>query len=126
MLMGFGDREKKQLLALWRELQPQEQKSVLQFAQFLASRQEKEGCEPLPPTIPDTPLPIPRPEVESAVAGLKRLKKSYPMIEADEQVLGEASRILMGKVMGASDAEVITQLETFFADRYQAWKARRS
>lgn len=125
MMMGLGgDREQKQLLAIWRQLSGQNRQSVLGFAEFLASRQEvKEADVKVAP--PEFPLAIPRPAVESAVAGLKRLKKSYPMIEADEQLLGEASRILMGKVLGVSDVEVIDQLEAFFAERFRLWQAGR-
>ncbi|MEO5333136.1 MAG: hypothetical protein H7839_14035 [Magnetococcus sp. YQC-5] len=123
MMMGLGDRDKKQLLAVWRQLSSEDRRNVLNFAQFLASRQDQE--KPTAPTVPDTPLPIPRPPVETAVAGLKRMKKTYPMIEADEGVLAEASRILMGKVMGISDADIVNQLETFFAERYRIWSSSR-
>lgn len=120
MMMGMGDRDKKQLLGIWRQLGGDERRSLIHFAEFLASRLPQVNA-PVE-SVPVTPLTILRPEVESAVAGLKRLKKTYPMIEADESVLSEASRILMGKVMGVGDAEVIDQLESFFAQRYRLWQ----
>ncbi|MBF0179654.1 MAG: Crp/Fnr family transcriptional regulator [Magnetococcales bacterium] len=123
MLTGAVDQDRKRLLALWRQLGEEERRGLLRFAQCLAN--ESREAETVEPAVADLPLAIPRPAVESAVAGLKRLKKTYPMIEADERVLGEASRILMQKVLGAADAEVIDQLEAFFAQRYQGWREGR-
>ncbi|MBF0271156.1 MAG: hypothetical protein HQL98_03635 [Magnetococcales bacterium] len=124
-MMGSVDREKKALLEIWRELDSEKQRTLLSFARFLASEQAGESDKAVGPVIPEVPLEIPRPATESAVAGLKRLKKRYPMIEADEGVLAEASRILMGKVMGVADREVIDQLEEYFARCYQNWLAKR-
>ncbi|MBF0296917.1 MAG: Crp/Fnr family transcriptional regulator [Magnetococcales bacterium] len=123
MLTGAVDQDRKRLLALWRQLGEEERRSLLRFAQCLANESRGEEAQESP--VPELPLAMPRPAVETAVAGLKRLKKTYPMIEADERVLGEASRILMQKVLGAADAEVIDQLEAFFAQRYQAWREER-
>ncbi|MBF0213287.1 MAG: Crp/Fnr family transcriptional regulator [Magnetococcales bacterium] len=127
MLMGMNmDREKRALLESWRRLGVEQRNTLLRFARFLEQESGAGAGEEAAPEIPDTPLSIPRPEGESAVAGLKRLKKSYPMIEADERVLAEASQILMGKVMGVPDAEVIDRLEVFFASCYQVWLSKRS
>lgn len=123
-MTGSKDREKKELLDLWSRLAADQQQMLLRFARFLVQEPSEGGCAgPIEP--PDRPLDLPRPARESAVAGLKRLKKNYPMIEADEKVLSEASRILMGKVMGVPDATVIDQLEGYFADCYQQWQAAR-
>ncbi|MBF0189574.1 MAG: hypothetical protein HQL99_00320 [Magnetococcales bacterium] len=125
-MTGRVDREKKALLEVWRGLDEERQRTLLRFARFLASESGGESVGVAgAPEVPEIPLEIPRPETESAVAGLKRLKKRYPMIEADERVLAEASRILMGKVMGVPDREVIDQLEDYFARCYQGWLASR-
>ncbi|MBF0615028.1 MAG: Crp/Fnr family transcriptional regulator [Magnetococcales bacterium] len=123
MLVGTKDRDqdRKALLELWRQLEVTHKQTLLRFARFLVSEQQSD-TPPRETEWPTTPLAIPRPAQESAVAGLKRLKKNYPMIEADEKVLAEASRILMSKVMGVPDAEVIDRLECFFADCYQKWQ----
>ncbi|MEO5345697.1 MAG: hypothetical protein H7834_04885 [Magnetococcus sp. YQC-9] len=125
MWMGNADQNKRELLDLWRGLAPEEQSTLLRFGRFLQSERAIQAPPVEPVEVPVTPLAIARPEVESAVAGLKRLKRTYPMIEADEKLLSEASRILMGKVMGVPDCEVIDQLETFFAGCYQKWCADR-
>ncbi|MBF0628997.1 MAG: hypothetical protein HQL91_12340 [Magnetococcales bacterium] len=125
MWMGNADQDKKEWLELWRQLAPEQRQTALRFARFLVHEQGAPSPAETTP-VPVIPLDFPRPPVESAVAGLKRLKKTYPMIETDEKLLGEASRILMGKVLGTPDAKVIDQLETFFATCYQAWKAKQS
>lgn len=115
------DQEQKRLLTAWRQLGKDAQRTVCLFAEFLGQQALlPEGEEGTP--VPQTPLAIPKPDKESAVLALKRLKKSYPMIEADMSLLEEASQLLLKKVMGQPDAEVIAALETLFDARYQAWK----
>ncbi|MEO5364257.1 MAG: hypothetical protein H7838_11630 [Magnetococcus sp. DMHC-8] len=116
------DTERNRLLAAWQKLGRAEQRTVRLFAEFL-SQQSGDGSAAPSPSPPQEPLPIPRPAQESAVLALKRLKKSYPMIETDFALLEEASQLLLKKVMGMADAEVIEALEGLFARRYQAWKA---
>lgn len=115
------DTDRHRLLAAWRDLNDDQRRTLLAFAEFLAQRPPTEESPP----IPQEPLPIPKPDHESAVAALKRLKKTYPMIETDEKLLGEASGILMHKVMGTPDPEVITAMENLFADKYHQWKTAR-
>ncbi|GAB0055995.1 hypothetical protein SIID45300_00294 [Candidatus Magnetaquicoccaceae bacterium FCR-1] len=124
MWMGNGDPEKRALLDLWRELEAGERQTLLRFGRFLISDRPQTGSGAPTEVVPVEPLAIPRPEVESAVAGLKRLKRTYPMIEADGAVLSEASRILMGKVTGATDREIIDQLEVFFGGCYETWREK--
>ncbi|MBF0368239.1 MAG: hypothetical protein HQL52_02180 [Magnetococcales bacterium] len=119
MVMGPDDTQRK-LLAAWRKMGPEDRHALLKFAEFLASHST---ASPSPP--PTEPLDIPKPEGESAVKALKRLKKSYPMIENDLRLLEEASTILMRKVTGSSDQEVVADLEHFFAKRYQQWQEAR-
>ncbi|MBF0583710.1 MAG: Crp/Fnr family transcriptional regulator [Magnetococcales bacterium] len=112
-------QERNRLLAAWQRLDREGQRTVRLFAEFLSQQAGEQPPEP----IPQEPVAIPRPDKESAVLALKRLKKSYPMIEADFALLEEASQLVLKKVMGATDAEVIVELETLFAKRYQQWKA---
>lgn len=110
-------RERTELVDLWRQLAPAERVSLLQFARFLRAQQG-----PSRPPIPTAPLAIPRPEGESAVKALKRLKQTYPMIDADGGLLDDASRLLMEKICGVPDPEVIEKLEALFLERYQTWQ----
>lgn len=116
------DREK--LLGIWRKLGGEDRHALLSFARFLLSQGAGEGGgEPLEAV---EPVLLPRPPgPESAVQALKRLKRSYPMLEADQHFLVAAAGILQERVMGAPDGEVVARLEAFFAERYAAWRVAR-
>lgn len=121
MLMPMEqDQSRRKLLEAWGELNDAGKENLRLYAEFLLQRQRGEVT---PEPVPSEPLPIPRPETESAVAALKRLKKTYPMIDADQGLLAEASQLLMLKVMGTPDPEVIDRMETLFQQRYASWSA---
>ncbi|MBF0159780.1 MAG: Crp/Fnr family transcriptional regulator [Magnetococcales bacterium] len=113
-----------QLLVLWHQLQPQQQSCLLRYARFLVQEQqqppESVASSPEPAAI-STPLAIERPQQESVVHALKRLKRTYPMIEADMALLNRASQMLMQKVLGTPDKEIIDQMEQLFQQCYQQW-----
>ena len=111
------DKERAALLEAWRNLGKAERLTLLQFARFLHAQQAEPGEK-----ISQKPLDLPVPDNESAVKALKRLKKNYPMIEADMGLLDDASRLLMEKVTGTPDVEVIAKMESLFLDRYQCWQ----
>jgi hypothetical protein len=115
------DKERTRLLDVWRQLGAAEKLTLFQFAQFLHS-QQTESQEP----ISQQPLNLPRPESESVVKALKRLKKNYPMIDADMGLLDDASRLIMEKVTGTPDPEVIEKLEALFLERYQRWQHEKN
>jgi len=98
----------KRLLELYQQLPEAERKSLLDFAEFLASR-----CEPVAP--PSFELnPIPRPAEESVVAALKRLRETYHMLD-HAKMLHEASGLMAQHLMqGRPAAEVIDELEEMF------------
>ncbi|MBF0182951.1 MAG: Crp/Fnr family transcriptional regulator [Magnetococcales bacterium] len=116
------EQERNRLLAAWEKLGREEQRNLRLFAEFLVQQSGGAGQSK---EIPQEPLPIAKGENESAVAAMKRLKKSYPMIEADFSLLESASQLLLKRIMGTPDAEVIGELETLFASRYQEWKTNR-
>lgn len=118
-------QEQTRLLTAWKKLDQEGQRTVRLFAEFLSQQTDEQAGKPTP-TLPQEPLSIPKPEGESAVLALKRLKKSYPMIEADFSLLEDASQMLLKRVMGTADATVVAELEKLFAGRYQAWKNAHS
>ncbi|MBF0136557.1 MAG: hypothetical protein H7833_15945 [Magnetococcus sp. DMHC-1] len=113
----------RHLVSIWQHLAAPERKTLLQFAEFLLEK-SRENMEP-EPTLPVEPLDIPAPAGESAVKALKRLKKTYPMIETDFSLLEKASQILMEKVLGTPDKEVIEKMEDLFREQHQRWRAAR-
>jgi len=115
----------QQLADLFAGLDEGGQASLLAFAEFLASRNSA------PPSVPDRPPAsvsepenIARPADESIVAALKRLAKTYPMLDKTE-MLGATSDMVATHIMQGTDAAlVIDQLEAVFADRYRQLQER--
>lgn len=120
----------ERLLGLFRTLDAGDQATLLAFAEFLGSRSA--GLAPAPAGQDDTvatertfpePEPIPRPENESVVAAVKRLSRTYHMIEK-RHMLNETSALVAQHVMQGRDAvEVIDELELVFQRRYEELKS---
>ncbi len=103
-----GDRPEKRIVELYMQLPEAERKSLLDFAEFLASH-----CEPVEPQSLE-PISIPRPADESVVAAMKRLRETYPMLD-HSKLLHEASGLMAQHLMqGRPAAEVIDDLEQMF------------
>lgn len=94
-------------------LPEQDQTTLFEFAEFLKSR------APEPASQLKEPLGIERPEEESVVAAIKRLKKNYPMI-SQKELLNETSEWMMKHMMhGMPAVEVIDELEIMFEIRFK-------
>jgi len=94
-------------------MNPEAQRSLLDFAAFLTTRAEPEEVVPL------TLQNIPRPDNESVVKAIKRLVATYPMLDRSE-MLNETSALMTEHVMQGRDAtEVIDDLETVFRTQYE-------
>lgn len=103
-----GDKPDRRLVELYVQLPEAERKSLLDFAEFLASR-----CGPAEPVSLE-PLTIPRPAEESVVAAMKRLRETYPMLD-HSKLLHEASGLMAQHLMqGRPAPEVIDELEQMF------------
>lgn len=113
---GKLDSTTRKLLAVARSLSPADQQTLLRFAQFL--QQDTAESVASPPVIPD-PEPIPRPAEESVIKAMRRLSKTYPMLNRGP-LLNETSALMAQHVMqGRSAVEVIDELEEVFARHYQ-------
>jgi len=104
----------QRLRKLFRELSEADQKTLLDFAEFLVNRDQPLESEALP-----EPLEIPRPESESVVKAIKRLSKSYFMLDKDHMI-NETSALMAQHIMqGRAAPEVIDELEAVFSRHYQ-------
>ena len=116
-----GAAQDRKLRALLDRLSAADRATVLAFAEFLASRAEagqEVGAEPAP-----EPVPEPRPESESVVGAIKRLSRTYPMLEKSE-MLNETSALMSQHVVqGRPPREVIDELEALFR---RAWERKRA
>ena len=115
----------QQLADLFAGLDEGGQASLLAFAEVLASRNSAPPSASERPSV-NVPAPenIARPADESIVAALKRLAKTYPMLDKAE-MLGATSDMVATHVMQGTDATlVIDQLEAVFADHYRQLQER--
>ena len=87
---------------------------MLAFAEFLQSRTRPETPEQLA-----TPLPIPRPPQETVISAIKRLTKTYPMLDI-VRLLNEVSVLMSQHVLqGQAENQVVDELEQLFLRHYQ-------
>jgi hypothetical protein len=110
--------EEKKLLRLFRSLHASQRETALAFLEFLAAR-----SGPPEPREAEAPRPIPRPAEETVVRAIKRLKETYPMLDAGS-LLQETSGYLSQHVMqGRPAVEVIDELEILFARHYERYRS---
>jgi hypothetical protein len=113
-----GGRAARQLVRLFRALPPVDRSALIAFAEFLASRAQEEEGRPAPVLAPE---PIPRPAQETVVAAIKRLSRSYHMLDRAE-LLNETSSLMASHVLGGKDAHVvIDDIEALFARHYSRY-----
>jgi hypothetical protein len=109
----------KHLTDIFEYLPEQDRKTLCEFAEFLKSR----APEPEPEI--HEPLEIPRPEEESVVAAIRRLKQTYPMLP-QKALLNETSNHMMAHMMQGKPAmDVIDELEQLFAEKFEQFMGRR-
>jgi len=104
--------KQKRIQRIFKELPPEQQDTVLAFAEFLHARQVDQQ-EPLA-----VPQIKPRPPDETVVGAIKRLAQSYPML--DKAVMLNETSHLMSEFMvqGRDKMEVIDELEAVFLRYY--------
>ena len=113
--------DQKRLLRLFRQLGAAERQSLLDFAEFLAMREAQQATQP--PAADPRPTTIPRPPSESVVAAIRRLSKTFPMLDG-EALLHETSALMTAHVMqGRPAADVIDELEAVFRRHYRQVKS---
>jgi hypothetical protein len=102
----------RQLIALLGRLPQEQVKQLIDYAEFLL---ERHG---LPEELLE-PEDIPRPKEETVVQSIKRLRRSYPML--DPSMLFEETSVLMAQhtLQGREAVEIIDELELLFRRRYQ-------
>ncbi len=110
--------EEKKLLAVFCELSPEQQETLMAFAEFLVARTGR-GIA----AAPAQPLPIERPAEETVVMAIKRLVRTYPMLDR-RRLLAETSRFIAEHALeGRAAGEVIDELEAVFAKHYKTMRS---
>ncbi len=116
---------KQRLIDLFAGMDAQNQASVLAFAEFLATRGNTVAAtvNTVPAKVPE-PENIERPAGESVVAGLKRLAKTYPMLDKSEMLSATSDMVATHIMQGTDPVQVIDELETIFTKHYEQLKSR--
>jgi hypothetical protein len=116
------DDIEKRLADIVRRLPAAQAQALLEFAEFLLQRHGAADAIGMPLSGPaeiPAPLDIPRPAEESVVKAVKRLRATYPMLDA-RKLLNETSALMTQHVMQGRDrAEVIEELEILFRTHYE-------
>ena len=109
----MSDDIEQVLLKAFHQMTPTARRTLVEFADFLSQR------HPVV-TTPDSeqPLQVPRPVEESVIAAIRRLARTYPMLDS-ANVFSAATTLMTRHVMGQQAAvEVIDELEVMFKARY--------
>jgi hypothetical protein len=110
------------ILSFLEQLSAADKAAVHSFAEFLAQRAGREiqpqRAAPVPVAVP-SPEAIPRPDNEKVVAAVKRLSKTYFMLDKT-RMLGVTSDLVTQHIVHGRDAaEVIDELERVFEAHYR-------
>ena len=113
--------DQQRLLKLFGQLSSNDREQLFGFAEFLVYRaqSEKQQGESATSPVVQRPLDIPRPESESVIAAIRRLTKTFPMLDKDP-LLNETSALMTAHVMqGRAAVDVIDELEVVFRRHYE-------
>jgi hypothetical protein len=111
-------RDEKQLLDLFERLAPEQQDRLIAFAEFL------DGSAPHAAGTASEPVAIPRPEGETVMMAIRRLVRTYPILDR-KRLMAEASQFMAQHALNGRPAvEVIDELEKVFARHYQGMLER--
>ena len=105
-------RDEKEFLQCLRGLPPEAQETLFAFAEFLAARAAQ-----MPREFSE-PESIPRPEEESVVQAIKRLRRTYPMLDHSKMLHELTDYMTQHLISGKPAVEVIDELETVFQRHY--------
>lgn len=107
----------RQLAKTMEGLTPEQQRTVLRFAEFLRTESLQEASPATPAALPEPKL-VPRPAQESVIRAMRRLSESYFMLDRGP-LLNETSTLMAQHVLqGRSSEAVIADLEVLFHNHY--------
>ncbi|HBG95507.1 MAG TPA: hypothetical protein DDY14_09340 [Chromatiaceae bacterium] len=127
--------DERKLSRLFRALDGQSRQTLLDFAEFLAARSgDIETTTETPTELTSQDLGIPKPSIleqsvreprpaqESVIAAIKRLRRTYPMLDASS-LLNHTSSLMAAHVLkGRAAKAVIDDLEALFAAHFDKYR----
>lgn len=108
--------DRKKLLRIYRDLSAPRQTALLEYAEFLASRDAADGLN----QVSQVPLEISRPEQESVIKAIQRLMATFPMLDRGKLLNDTSSQMTRHVIHGVAAVEVIDELEVIFRRHYAA------
>jgi hypothetical protein len=105
--------EDKKLLELFEQLEPEQQERLIAFAEFLS------GGVAEPGTASREPAAIARPENETVTMAIRRLVRTYPMLDRRKLMVEAAEFMAQHALQGRPAREVIDDLEVLFVRHYE-------
>lgn len=109
----------RELLNHYRQLSPAQQQTAQDFLAFLSGRKQE-----LVPEDAPLPVAIERPEQESVVKAIKRLRATYPMLEPNKLLHDTSNQMSRHMIHSVPAVEVIDELELVFRRHYEAHIAK--
>ncbi len=100
------------LTDLYEAMDDQRKQSLSDFADFLYAQ-----ADPISKEVPQ-PENISRPETETVVGAIKRLKLTYPMIGSMKVFSAASSLMTEHMVNGRNVIEIIDEMEVLFVNAY--------
>lgn len=111
--------KEKQLLEFFTSLGDDDQTAVVNFAGYLHEK------NPQKKAVAEKPLEIKRPDEESVIGAIKRLKMTYPMIES-MSVFNKTSELLSAHMLQGRDKKtVIDDIEALFKEAYETAREQK-
>jgi hypothetical protein len=120
MQLNKGGKLPARLAEIWAQLDEAQRRSLLDFAEFLLARNGAAGdAADLGSDTPLEPAHHPRPETESVVAAVKRLSRTYHMLDR-QRLFSKTSELMSAHILQGREADVvIDELEEVFQEFYR-------
>ena len=109
----------KNLLSHFRRLDATQQQTAMDFIEFLIARTPAATNGEIIP-----PVAIPRPEQESVIKAVKRLRATYSMLEPGKLLNDTSTQMTRHLIHGVAVEEVIDELENVFKRHYDFYVAK--
>ena len=116
-----NNKDEMRLLTVFRALAAADRHALQAYAEFLAVRSGTVGTD----AASDNPQPESPPEGESVVMAIRRLTRTYPMLDR-RKLIGHTSQLMAEHALqGRAAAEVIAELEVVFEAHYRKTTLQR-
>ena len=108
--------DEKKLLELFERLETGQQDKLIAFAEFLAADAPVEAAV-------SEPMAIPRPAGETVTMAIRRLTRTYPMLDRRRLMVETSQFMAQHALEGREASAVIGELEAVFARHYQQYRS---